>query len=365
MMLENGARTVILTGASSGFGRELALQAARAGYAVVAVARRRERLESLEREILKEGGLCAPLVLDVRRKDAPATIVNTTLARFGRIDVIVHAAGLAARGDISTQSEASNAEQFETHVLAPLAITHHALEHLALTRGQVYFIGSGVARLPVTGLGAYPPAKAAIRSAATIMRRELRPREISVTYVDPGAVATDFMQRAGMQGPPDSVLLAPAAVAAKILRGFQRRPATLSASLFQTAVVTLGSLFPAITGAVLDHLPGLVGTAPLPAPLQPQTNVLPETLPVTTVSTFEAALEPIRARMQKFALRESTVREALERNGHISLGEFAMRWAGMPNKHERALTGEVLLTLERAGFLESAGEDTWRVVRKP
>ena len=77
------------------------------------------------------------------------------------------------------------------------------------------------------------------------------------------------------------------------------------------------------------------------------------------------ALEPIRARMQKFALRESTVRETLEREVRINLGDFAMRWAGMPNKHERALTGEVLLALERAGFLESAGEDVWKVLKKP
>ncbi len=80
-------------------------------------------------------------------------------------------------------------------------------------------------------------------------------------------------------------------------------------------------------------------------------------------SEFEAALEPVARRMERVKLPASFLRELLREGGEIQLGETAMRWAGMPNKNERAALTEALDALAAAGFLEPAGKETWKVVR--
>jgi hypothetical protein len=83
------------------------------------------------------------------------------------------------------------------------------------------------------------------------------------------------------------------------------------------------------------------------------------------MSAFAAALEPVRRRMERIKLPESFLRELLVPATTISLNDAAMRWAGMPNKNERAALHEVLEALTHAGFLEADGVERWRVLRGP
>lgn len=81
------------------------------------------------------------------------------------------------------------------------------------------------------------------------------------------------------------------------------------------------------------------------------------------MSTLAAALEPVQRRMERVKLSESFVRELLVVDTTIQLNEAAMRWAGMPNKNERAALHEVLDALTQAGFLEALSDERWRVLR--
>jgi hypothetical protein len=81
------------------------------------------------------------------------------------------------------------------------------------------------------------------------------------------------------------------------------------------------------------------------------------------MSEFTAALEPLRRRMERVKLGESFVRELLVPQTTITLNDAAMRWAGMPNKNERAAMHEVLDALAQAGFLQTDGNERWRVLR--
>ena len=83
------------------------------------------------------------------------------------------------------------------------------------------------------------------------------------------------------------------------------------------------------------------------------------------MSSFAAALEPLRRRMERVKLPESFLRELLVPAATIQLNDAAMRWAGMPNKNERAALHEVLDALAQAGFLETEGDERWRVLRGP
>ncbi|MBV9333611.1 MAG: hypothetical protein JO146_06360 [Candidatus Eremiobacteraeota bacterium] len=78
---------------------------------------------------------------------------------------------------------------------------------------------------------------------------------------------------------------------------------------------------------------------------------------------FERALEPVVRRMERVKLPASFLREALVPGATLKLGALAMRWAGMPNKNERAVLREALDALANAGYLEHLEEETWRVVR--
>jgi len=361
-------RTVIVTGASSGIGYALAERAARAGYDVVAVGRRAERLARLAASIAGATGSVRTLALDLRSPGAPARIVALAREATGRIDVLVNNAGGVAVGSIAEQSDAALREQVETHVVVPLALTREALPFLRASRGHVFFIGSGVARVPVTKLGAYPPVKAAVRSAARIARMELRGDGIAVTYVDPGAVATEFMTRAGFAGPPPGVAASPQRVARAIFAAFATRPRVVNAVPWQTTATALAERFPRLVDALLERFPQIVGgdlAPPAAAELAASGPAAPEAVPAAAPpSTFEAALGELATRMARASLRPAFVRDALVPGARLEPAELASRWAGMPNKHERALTEQVLGALAAAGFLgiEPGG---YRVLRAP
>ena len=372
-------RVIIVTGASSGIGRALAERAARSGFRVMAVGRRNERLEELKRVCAASNGAVETIAVDLRTRGAPAMIVRETLARYGRLDILVNNAGGVAVGPILEQSDEAWREQFETHVFAPLATTREALPELTRNRGHVFFVGSGVARVPVGGLGLYPPAKAAVRNMTRIVRLELRKRNIAVTYVDPGAVASEFMTRAGFEGPPNFIAAQPHQVARKIFEAIKRRSPVVNAVPWQTTFVALAEAFPRATDFLLARAPGIVGTAGPPsgtgaahapsphAASNRNGNATPPAQPngeYEARSPFEDALAAHSVRMRKLNLSSAFVASLLVVPGRtLDVGDVSMRWAGMPNKNERALTLEVLESLAGAGFLTRSGDERYVVVR--
>ncbi len=238
--MAEGGRTLIVTGASSGIGRVLALLAATQRYRVVAVARRAARLDELAKSIRDGGGSCVTLAADVTARETPARIVDAALRAFGRVDVLVNNAGGGTYGALIEESDAQIEAQLQLNFSAPLRLARAALASLELTRGQLVFVGSGSARIPLPNYGAYAPAKAALRAAATQLRRELRPRGIAVTYVDPGLVATEFHSAIGIERARQIPATSPKRVAQAILRGIERRSAVVHAVPWQSVGTVLG-----------------------------------------------------------------------------------------------------------------------------
>ncbi len=350
-------RSIIITGASSGIGAALARLCLERGWAVLAVARRAENMAELVRY-----ANCAVLALDVTASGAAARIVSEALRRFSRIDIVVNNAGVAQPGTLLEQSDAAIESQWQLHVAAPLRIARAALPHVREQQGGFVFIGSGLARVPAPGYGAYAPAKAAIRAASIQLRRELRPQRVFVTYVDPGVVDTGFSAASGME-PNEAVWHAkPDGVARAILHGIERRASRVNAVWWQTVGTVAGEWFPALADAAMAQLV----TPPAATPVTVvQEEPAPQASPEQPSNDFDAALEPVRRRMERVKLPESFVRSLLVTGETIDLNDAAMRWAGMPNKNERAALHEVLDTLVTAGFLETESEDRWRVLREP
>jgi short-subunit dehydrogenase len=349
---------LIVTGASSGIGQALALLASASGYAVVAVARRAERLAELREAIATAGGACTTVTADVTTIAAAKEIVDAAMRSFGRIDVVVNNAGAGAFGPLLEQTDAAIDQQWQLHVAGPLRLARLALPQLEKHRGQLVFLGSGLARVPLPSYGAYASAKAGARAAATQLRRELRSRGIAVTYVDPGLVATEFHEAMGSQVSDNVPAVAPEIVAREILRGIRRRSPVVNAVAWQTAGVVALEMF----GSLLDGILSQMAAKPLEKTAVPQPHT--QLAPVEPAAgSFDAALEPVARRMERVKLSPTFIRDALQSPGEVELNDLAMRWAGMPNKNERAALREVLDALTNAGYLQSTGDETWKVLR--
>lgn len=240
---------MIVTGASSGIGEALALAAAR-DFRLLLVARRADRLASVANAIRQNGGDAVALPCDITAQPAAATIVETALRSFGRIDVIVNNAGRGDFGPLLEQSDDAVEAQLRLNLIAPLQLSRTALPLLEATRGQLVFLGSSIARVPLPNYGAYAPAKAALRAAATTLRRELRDRGIAVTYVDPGVVASEWHGSSGMQRSSLVPVTSPQRVAKAMLRGIERRAAVVNAQPSQTIGAVLGEW----SGSLADGL---------------------------------------------------------------------------------------------------------------
>ncbi|MGH7661952.1 MAG: hypothetical protein ACRENA_13695, partial [Vulcanimicrobiaceae bacterium] len=152
------------------------------------------------------------------------------------------------------------------------------------------------------------------------------------------------------------------------------RPREVNAVPWQTAAVMLGEHFPRITDAVLSRTSRIAGTQSVAHPPDvmvsggaqsaPESNHSDDVPGESDAGTLESVLEPHARKMERSGLRMAFVEGLLEPGAQLELGEVAMRWAGMPNKHERALTLEVLRALESAGYLEASGDETWTVSGK-
>lgn len=214
-------KVVIITGASSGFGREAAEIAARRGYRVVAAARRVERLNNVVEQIRSEGGDAIAVPCDVTKSDDLQRLVDAGLEQYGRIDILVNNAGVPLdKGFIDAPVEDLR-RQWETNVVSVVELTKRALPALAESKGVVINISSIAGRASIPGWGLYYSTKVAVSSVSDTLRRELMQVRVRVSNVEPGPFNTEFSQRAG--GSPDKPFgLDPTIVATTIVALFER-----------------------------------------------------------------------------------------------------------------------------------------------
>jgi short-subunit dehydrogenase len=192
---------VIVTGASAGIGAATARLAAEHGARVVLAARRSERIEALAAEL--PGALA--VTTDMRDPDQVHALVQRTLDRHGRVDVLVNNAGQGLHVPLEQVRLDDLRAVTELNVFAPLVAMQAVLP--AMRRqgaGAIVNISSGTSRLAIPGLGAYAATKAALNTLTLTARAELAAEGIVVSLVIPVITDTEFHDklRAGeLSGP--------------------------------------------------------------------------------------------------------------------------------------------------------------------
>jgi hypothetical protein len=187
----------LVTGASSGIGRELARGLAARGHAVVLVARRAERLAEAARELTARHGVRAePIVCDLADRAARGAIPGRLAGLGLRVDVLVNNAGFGVGGPF--HESRLDLELDMLHVLceAPLELTRHFLPSMVERRsGAVLNVASTAGMQPLPHSAGYGAAKAHMLSLTEAVHAEVRRHGVSVTALCPGPVHTELFER--------------------------------------------------------------------------------------------------------------------------------------------------------------------------
>ena len=186
--------TALITGASSGIGADLAREFARAGYDVILLARRRDRLDALAAEL---GAAARVLVADLADPAAPERIVAAT----GPVDLLVNNAGFGGYAAFGTQDANQQMAMIQVNITALTALTRLYLPAMLERRaGRVLNVASVVGFMPCPGLAEYAASKAYVLALSEALYSELQGSGVSVTCLCPGATDTEFAVVAGMRG---------------------------------------------------------------------------------------------------------------------------------------------------------------------
>lgn len=245
-------KVVLITGASSGIGRELARCFAKEGAKVVVTARREERLQELVNELKNAGQQAMYVRCDVNSMQDLQQVVAETHKTFGPIDITIANAGYAAYGITEQLDIEVYRRQFETNVFGVLNTIYATLDDLKQTKGQIVLIGSIAGFVSPPQMTPYAMAKAAIRALADSLYADFAALGIDVTLIVPGYILTEISHIDTMghyhekarEGVPLWLKMAPDKAAKEMLNAIRKRKREKVITLHGKIIMLIYSLFP-------------------------------------------------------------------------------------------------------------------------
>lgn len=182
-MKKHEGKVAIVTGSSRGIGKAIALQLAQKGASIVLNGRDLERLHQTAKELMQYTTNIEVVCADVSNTAGAQELIDRTVSRFGRIDMLINNVGISMRGNVSELNPEVFKRVFESNVLGSVYPTIPAIEHLRKTKGSIVFISSlaGIRGLPA--LSAYCSSKMALRAIAESIRIEEAQHDVHVGLI--------------------------------------------------------------------------------------------------------------------------------------------------------------------------------------
>jgi NADP-dependent 3-hydroxy acid dehydrogenase YdfG len=250
-------KVAIVTGASSGIGEATAREFAKAGAITVLAARREERLERLQRDIEEMGGIAIAVPTDLIDREQITHLVDSTLAEFGRIDILANIAGWAVYDWFEELSAEEVRQAYDVNIIGLAELTRQVIPTMKAQRsGFILNMSSYVSRISVPPLTVYASTKYAVEGLTDGLRRALAPWGITVIRIHPSSVSgTEFNQRVVRSG---TVEYKPVPIGrisrerlARHIVGLVERPRrALFISRIYEVPVLINKLFPEVVDAI-------------------------------------------------------------------------------------------------------------------
>ena len=220
-----GSRAIV-TGASSGIGREIALELARQGARSVVIARRKERLVELADEVTAIGGQVEPVVGDITDPEVRRQAVDVAQSQFGGLDILVNNAGIGALGRFEDADPDRLRQIMEVNFFSLVEMTRQALPLLKQgIRPIIVNISSILGHRGTPHNSEYCASKFAVQGFSESIRTELVRHPIDVLVVSPGTTETEFfdsvIERTGAPSWPEHAAVTAATVAKQTVRAMR------------------------------------------------------------------------------------------------------------------------------------------------
>lgn len=196
----------LVTGASRGIGKTIALQLAQDGYDLALVGRDIDALRAVAGE-LPEGRRAVPIAADLTKVEAAEEIVRKAVEAFGGLDLVVNCAGLSHKGSFTTVTPAQWDSIFAVNARAPFFICQAALPYLKESAKPIVInIASVVGFKGYEGQSVYASSKHALTGFTKVFAKEVQPFGIRVHLISPGGVATEMVKKMRPDIAPDELI---------------------------------------------------------------------------------------------------------------------------------------------------------------
>ncbi len=239
----------LITGASRGIGAATARELAQRGYALVLAARSSGPLEALAAELSRSSVPALPIPTDLRSVDEIERLARLALAHFGRIDALIHNAGIGGDQPIAQVDSQTIATIIDTNLRAPIELTRALLPSmLDRRRGTIIFVASVIGHIGMPSSAIYSASKFGLRGFAHGLRREVAHRGIGVTIISPGLIKTHMTRWMG-----NLPLPSPAIVARAIANTIEHPRREVFVPRYYRLLVWLEQLLPGVADVALGR----------------------------------------------------------------------------------------------------------------
>ena len=255
---ENGV--AIITGASSGIGKALSYEFAKAGYHLSICARRVDRLKEIAQDIQSKHKVdCQYFQVDVSKEEECKSFITKTAEHYGKITVLINNAGISQRALFNQLELEDFRKIIDINYWGTVMCTKFALPYLLKSKGSVVAISSISGFTPLPGRTGYCSSKYAIHGFLESLRIENLKRGLHVMIVAPGFTSSEIREKAIIAGGAsqgksprnEGKMMTPEQVARKVVRGVRIRKRTIIMSSMGIAAVWMSRLIPELMDSLI------------------------------------------------------------------------------------------------------------------